>query len=92
MSAFCWKCGQALPDLPKRISFREICPQCHVHLHACKNCQNYEVGRPNDCKVPGTDPITDREANNFCEEFLMLGKPPAPKPNANDAFKHLFGE
>ena len=78
-------------DLPPRISFRELCPHCHAHLHCCKNCQNYAPGRRNDYKIPDTDFIADREASNFCEDFLLLGKAP-PKQGSSDAFKKLFGE
>lgn len=28
-------------------------------------------GKPNDCLVPGTEFIADREAMNFCEEFAL---------------------
>lgn len=86
----CWKCGKALEDLPLKISFRELCPHCHAYLHCCKNCLNYQPGLPNDCKIPGTDPIKDRETINFCEEFRILGKPCAPKIDPQDIIKRLF--
>jgi hypothetical protein len=53
---------------------------------------NYQPGLPNDCKIPGTDPIADRAAANFCDEFVVLGKPSAQRPNPNDVSKRLFGE
>lgn len=46
----------------------------------------------NDCNVPNTDPIRDREQFNFCEEFEILGKPPKPKNDPNDVIKRLFKE
>lgn len=92
MTLSCWKCGKPLEDLPPRISFREICPHCHAYLHCCKNCVNYQPGLPNDCKVPGTDPIADREAANFCEEFKILGKPPQKTADPKDVLKRLFGD
>ncbi len=49
------------------------CDKCYVGQHCCVNCINYQPGLPNDCKVPGTDPVRDREANNFCEEFELKG-------------------
>lgn len=88
----CWKCGKPL-DLPnKKISFRETCPHCDAYLHCCKNCIHYQPGLPNDCNVPGTDPIKDRETLNFCEEFEILEKAPSPRPNPRDILKKLFGE
>lgn len=87
---FCWKCGKAIADLPKKISFRELCPHCDAYLHCCKNCQNYEPGRPNNCKIPGTEQVRDREASNLCEEFAFLGKAPPPKVDPEDVAKRLF--
>lgn len=42
--------------------------------------------------VPGTDHISDREANNFCEEFKLLGKAPDKKINPKSVENRLFGE
>lgn len=88
----CWSCGKELDDLPKRISTREICPSCHAYLHCCKNCTNYQPGLPNDCKVPGTDPIADREARNLCDEFVLLGQAPQKTADPKDMLKKLFGD
>lgn len=84
----CWHCGKELPDI-KKVGFREQCDFCSAWLHVCKNCCNYKPGLPNDCMVPGTDYIADREKFNFCEEFQLLGKPPEKKGD-NSAFKNLF--
>lgn len=85
----CWNCGNLLSDLERKTSFRAICDKCYAGLHCCSNCQYYSTGRPNDCAVPGTEPISDRSANNFCEEFKFLGKPPEKNQNANK-FDDLF--
>lgn len=71
----CWKCGEKI-DLTGsgKISVRQTCEKCHAWLHCCVNCKNYQPGLPNDCKVPGTDPIRDREAANFCDEFVLMGQ------------------
>jgi hypothetical protein len=87
----CWKCGAVLEESGK-LSFRAQCDKCQSWLHCCKNCKNYQPGLPNDCKVPGTDYIADREKFNFCEEFQLLGAPPAKQPDAKDVFKRLFGD
>jgi hypothetical protein len=93
MDARCWKCGKELGDLPKRLSPKETCPFCLSYLHCCKNCINYQPGLANDCKIPGTDPIADRESINYCDEFSMLGKFTPPKlPGEEDRFSHLFRE
>ena len=87
----CWNCGASL-QIPKKISFREHCDACRASLHCCKNCIFYEPGRANDCKIPGTDTITDRTANNFCEEFSILGKynHTISKDDAKKRFDDLF--
>lgn len=87
----CWKCGALLPDTERKISFRALCDSCGFGLHCCKNCRNYAPGRPNDCAVPGTEYVADREANNFCEEFSLLGKAPVKPPtNLKKGFDDLF--
>jgi hypothetical protein len=74
MQMNCWKCGAKLEESSLgKISFRAICEKCHSWLHCCKNCVNYKPGLPNDCYIPGTEFISDREASNFCEEFKILG-------------------
>jgi hypothetical protein len=51
------------------------------------------VGLANDCKIPGTERIVDREAGNFCEEFAPSNNKPAEikktegKKNFEDLFK-----
>lgn len=91
----CWKCGAAISDSSdSKVSFRATCDQCGAALHCCQNCKYYKPGLPNDCAVPGTDFIPDRQANNFCEEFRLLDKTPSPtfdpsksKKNFDDLFK-----
>lgn len=89
---YCWSCGALLSDLSYgKISFRALCEKCQAGLHCCQNCKHYKPGLPNDCAVPGTEYIADRQANNFCEDFLLLGKPPAkPNSNAKRRFDDLF--
>lgn len=88
----CWKCGRELSDVPAKIPFRYTCPFCDAYQHCCQDCKNYQPGLPNDCKVPGTDYVADRQGLNFCEEFDLLGKPPKPKVDPKDISKRLFGE
>ncbi len=87
----CWKCGINLADPPDgRLSFRATCDKCMAWLHCCKNCLNYKPGAPNDCAVPGTEYIADREAANFCEEFKLSGKAPVKTADPNEIAKRLF--
>jgi hypothetical protein len=84
----CWKCAKTLGEEAKKIGFRTVCPNCGIDLHTCTNCKYYTLGKPNDCAVPGTDYVRDREANNFCEDFKIKAKTEPPKKsNFNSLFK-----
>jgi len=88
----CWHCGTTVEDPPRgKLSFRAICEECSTWLHCCRNCKNYKPGLPNDCAVPGTEPIADREACNFCDEFQVLGAGPKQTANPKDVDRRLFG-
>lgn len=90
---FCWKCGTQLPEPPGgKLPFRATCDKCSAWLHCCKNCKNYKPGLPNDCAVPGTEFVPDREGCNFCEEFKLLGKAPSKGGDIGKASKKLFGD
>lgn len=87
----CWKCGTSLQNIDRKISFRALCDRCGFSLHCCKNCKNYAPGRSNDCLIPRTDTVADRELNNFCEEFEVLGTPPkVPFTPNKKSFDNLF--
>ena len=87
----CWKCGAEQKDLPSgRLPFRATCEKCHSWLHCCKNCKNYKPGLPNDCMIPGTEYIADREVCNFCEEFSQLGAGPKKTADPKEAARRLF--
>lgn len=94
MSLECWKCHHSLDGISK-ITFRTVCPHCDIDLHVCVNCRYYSVGKPNDCMVPGTESIRNRDAANFCEEFAVKS-PSKDTPSSEDpiakAKKRLFGE
>lgn len=84
----CYKCQKPV-DGP--IGFKSICESCFSCLHSCVNCKFYCPGRANNCLVPNTDPISDREANNYCDEFKVKTKADEkPKPKADDIEKRLF--
>jgi hypothetical protein len=40
--------------------------------------------------IPGTDPISDREASNLCEEFSLLGVGPTKTADPKDVARRLF--
>ncbi len=89
----CWKCGAELSDPPRgKLSFRSTCDQCFAWLHCCRNCKHYKPGMPNDCMVPGTEYIADREAVNFCEDYHLLETSPSKSPDPKAIAQKLFGE
>lgn len=88
----CWNCSAPL-DLPVfgKLSFRAECEKCSAPLHCCFNCKYYKPGAPNDCRVPGTEYVADRKANNYCEEFALQVPSAAPKKESDrKKFDDLF--
>ena len=65
----CWKCNKQYSEKDVKVGYRAVCPHCDTDLHTCTNCRYYSPGKPNDCSIPGTDYVRNREANNFCEDF-----------------------
>lgn len=93
MGIKCWHCGTAVEDPPGgKLPFRAICEACSSWLHCCRNCKNYKPGLPNDCAIPGTEQIADREACNFCDEFQLLGAGPTRTADSSDVARRLFGD
>lgn len=76
--------------MPLKIAFRAVCPHCGIDLHTCTNCRYYAPGKPNDCAVPGTDPIRDREAANLCDEFKVKTDSSKPPDGDKKKFNSLF--
>ncbi len=86
----CYKCKSKL-DLPnKKIGFRQTCQVCFADLHVCKNCKHYCIGKPNDCNVPNTEFVSDKEKNNFCEDFEINQKVDTQNKTKEDISKKLF--
>lgn len=86
----CWKCAKLISEEAVKIGFRAACPHCGIDLHTCTNCRYYAKGKPNDCAIPGTEYVRDREANNFCEDFKpKLEAKPGSEPEKKK-FDSLF--
>lgn len=88
----CWKCSKKINDEPGVIGYRAQCPFCDTDLHVCLNCRFYTPGKPNDCAVPGTDWVKDRERMNLCDEFELKKKssPSQSKTPPQKNFDSLF--
>jgi hypothetical protein len=87
---FCYKCKNKLDLSSKKIGFRQSCPICFSDLHVCKNCRHYSPGKPNDCNVPNTEFVSDREKNNFCEDFEIKQELENQNKTKKDIAKKLF--
>lgn len=52
-----------------RIGRCDACESCGADLHSCRNCRHHDLFAQNQCREPGTEPVRDREAGNFCDAF-----------------------
>jgi len=89
---YCAKCGGFQEENAlEKISFRAECAGCGASLHSCVNCKYYQEGLSNDCQIPGTERVSDREAGNFCDEFKPSDKVhPKRKSDGKKGFDDLF--
>ena len=87
----CWRCF--FPIEIKKLSFREQCPKCGVDLHVCLACRFYFPGKPNDCAVPGTDWVRERDRMNLCDEFSvkLQSEKKSPEEDAKIRAKKILG-
>jgi hypothetical protein len=87
----CWRCHKCISHNPMQINFRAECPFCGSDLHTCTNCRHHDKNRHNECMIPNTDPVRDREARNFCEDFSPRSNNQAEtKPDIKNAINSLF--
>lgn len=101
MAYYCQKCLNELEfvlEVGVMVGRLDTCDHCGAYLHCCKNCENYDPSRHNQCKIPEADFIRDREEANFCNHFKMLDRDEAPeaddsvdkaKAALNEMFKNL---
>jgi hypothetical protein len=87
----CWKCLKEY-ESESKIAFRATCPHCGRDQHVCKNCRHHAPGKPNDCNVPGTEYVRDREAANFCEDFSIKKPSHSSTDDPMKNAKKIFGE
>ena len=69
------QCAKCLNDSSEKVDFRSQCLHCGQDLHTCSHCEYYCIGKPNDCLIPGTEWVRDREKANFCEDFKEHTRP-----------------
>jgi len=87
---YCFKC-KTKQNLDHKVVFRAVCETCGSDLHVCKNCKYYYPTKPNNCLIPNTDPISDAEKFNFCEDFFPSNYClEEKKTSKEDVAKRLF--
>ena len=90
----CRKCHKVIDEKPTKIGFRDQCPHCFTDLHSCVNCKHHVPHLHNECFIPDTEIIRDREAMNFCEYFVAkqdsAPKAPESKNDLDERLKSLF--
>ena len=93
----CYQCGASLAALTLPISRRDMCPQCAVHLHACRQCAEYDPTVLGQCREEGAEDVKDKVHVNFCEWFhpnpdAFDAAARGEQVRAADALADLFGE
>lgn len=90
--AVCFFCQKPLV-IEGKVSFRELCPNCGMDVHVCRDCDHYDPGRANNCREPQAEKVRDVEARNTCEYFVLArsgSAGPDPKQQAKTALDALF--
>jgi len=77
----CWNCGRELAGLILPVSRHDYCPACGEALHCCRQCAEFDLRAPGQCRALRAEPPTDKTTANFCEWF----RPEAGGPGAGGA-------
>lgn len=93
----CYKCGKEWVSDKKQPSFKEFCDNCTAYLHCCRNCRFHDPHAHNQCKIPTTEWVGDREGPSFCEDFEFAdttenSADAEGQQQARDGFQGLFGD
>ena len=92
----CHRCGHEWVSEKKQPSVKDFCEQCSAYLHCCLNCRFYEPSLHNQCAIPTTDWVGDKEAANFCDEFEFRDADAPSAETGGEAARKtlegLFGE
>lgn len=72
----CWKCGETLKNLPRRVPRLAECVDCRADLHVCLMCRHYAPRYVGQCAHDRAERVVDKKKSNFCTYFR-------PRPNAH---------
>lgn len=67
----CWRCGEALQDVPKPFSRLFKCRHCEADLHVCLMCRHYNPRSSTRCEHEMAEPVREIDIANFCD-YLKL--------------------
>ena len=91
----CQACGREVVVLGV-IGRRDTCAGCDADLHACRQCEFYDVHAANQCREPSADKVADKEGGNFCDFFRLSTREPEvraatdPAAEARQRLEDLF--
>jgi len=93
----CHRCGTEWDSIKRVLGVKEFCEKCSAYLHACLNCKHYNPAYHNQCGIPTTDWVGDKQGANFCDEFEFRDasagdSTSAPSEAARSALDSLFGD
>lgn len=93
----CFRCKSEWKSTKRVPAVKETCEQCGAYLHCCKNCKHHDPKVHNQCYIPNTAWVGDREGCNFCDEFEFkaTGVSGAATPEVDSAksqLSALFGD
>jgi hypothetical protein len=93
----CWRCGAGLAALSLPLSRLDECPECTVHLHACRMCGFYDSQVARKCREDDAEEVKEKERANFCDYFQPSAaafdvKLAAADTAARDQLGSLFGD
>ena len=93
----CFRCSKSWESTLRQPAVKETCEGCGNYLHCCKNCRFHRKGYPNECYIPETEKVANKQLANFCDEFEFDSKESlsnqfSPTDNSNTDIEDLFGE
>lgn len=93
----CYQCGASLAALTLPFSRRDMCPECAVHLHACRQCAEYDPTVLGQCLEEEAEEVKDKVHVNYCEWFrphhdAFDETARGAQVRAADALAGLFGD
>ena len=68
---YCYSCGK-MTLLTQSVGIRDVCINCSADVHACKNCEFYDLMAYNECREPAADVVREKERANFCDFFKVM--------------------